>query len=505
MNLHSSVPCARATLFLATLLAANAALAATPYKMRIPIGPIAAAAAPVVGGLVLSENNTSFGSIALTDQATHAVTLSNTGATPAAVAFTGPELPFGMTHDCPASLAAAAICTLTLSFTPTATGTANGSVVVTDGPTLALSGFGDGITVAGFYAGLGTWLLATDGSVWTTGANTYGQMGHGNTTTLLSFTKVAALGTDVAHIAPAAGLTSILRKKDGTWWGAGYNTHNQTGVSTTIAGDPALVFNQITALGSNVADIQSGSGFTLALKGDGTVWAIGDNASYQFGVALPATSYNWMQLTGLGSNNAAIYVGSAHSVVRKTDGTVWVAGGNSYGQLGVGTTSPLPSPRSFTRNTALEGATWLKAGSYNTYLRKPDGTIWATGHNLYGQLGLGDLANRTVPTLLTGLGSDTTSLDIGTYHSVAVKADGSVLSSGRNSTYGQLALGDFVDRSAFTQVLGSGSATAAEAGADHVVVKMSDGTLKAAGRNLGELGTGTNGSPATTLQPMIMP
>lgn len=75
------------------------------------------------------------------------VTLKNTGTEVlniSDIAITGD---FGLTHDCGATLAVNALCTLSITFSPTAEGTATGEVMITDDSTqspqtIILSGFG---------------------------------------------------------------------------------------------------------------------------------------------------------------------------------------------------------------------------------------------------------------------------------------------------------------------------------------------------------------------------
>jgi alpha-tubulin suppressor-like RCC1 family protein len=79
--------------------------------------------------------------------------------------------------------------------------------------------------------------LKDDGTVWTWGANDYGQLGNGNTTGSYypvqvirsngqPFTGVAAISTGIFH--------SMARKSDGTVWIWGYNIRGQLGDNTTV-------------------------------------------------------------------------------------------------------------------------------------------------------------------------------------------------------------------------------------------------------------------------------
>jgi uncharacterized repeat protein (TIGR01451 family) len=79
-------------------------------------------------------------------------------------------------------------------------------------------------------------------------------------------------------------------------------------------------------------------------------------------------------------------------------------------------------------------------GSDFSLLLKPDGSLWATGLNDYGELGVGDTTVRIVATRI-GSDSDWVAIACGDYHALALKADGSLWTWGANS-FGQLGLGD---------------------------------------------------------------
>lgn len=73
---------------------------------------------------------------------------------------------------------------------------------------------------------------------------------------------------------------------------------------------------------------------------------------------------------------------------------------------------------SYSTPTQIQSGLWKKAfvvegqngGSVSYYGIKKDGTLWSWGSNTYGQLGLGDTVNRTNPTQV---GSDTDWVDLG--------------------------------------------------------------------------------------------
>jgi YD repeat-containing protein len=94
-----------------------------------------------------------------------------------------------------------------------------------------------------------------------------------------------------------------------TVWAWGYNGFGQLGDnSTTNRSLPVQVMKKDTnaptgtSTLTNITEIAAGSDFSLALDGDGAVWAWGNNAKGQLGVpaaTIPTTSLIAVKVTGL--------------------------------------------------------------------------------------------------------------------------------------------------------------------------------------------------------------
>lgn len=116
----------------------------------------------------------------------------------------------------------------------------------------------------------------------------------------------------------------------------------------------------------------------------------------------------------------AVSAGSTHTILLKSDGTVWTCGENQNGQLGDGTTRNRSAP---IRVPNLEGIVDIAAGSYYCMALKSDGTVWCWGQNSFGQLGDGSSSNKLSPVQVNGL-TDVIAIAAGGNHSLAVKSDG---------------------------------------------------------------------------------
>jgi len=141
----------------------------------------------------------------------------------------------------------------------------------------------------------------------------------------------------------------------------------------------------------------------------------------------------------------------------------------------------------------------VAAGSYHTVAVKTDGTLWAWGYNYDGQLGDGTTVNKSSPVQV-GTDSHWQSVAAGGYHTVAVKTDGTLWAWGFNY-YGQLGNGTTGNKSSPVQVGTDNHWQSVTAGEYHTVAVKTDGTLWAWGYNTyGQLGDGTTTNKSSPVQ-----
>ena len=95
-----------------------------------------------------------------------------------------------------------------------------------------------------------------------------------------------------------------------------------------------------------------------------------------------------------GARSAA--AGYRHTMMLKQDGSVWVTGSNTYGQLGDGSYT---DRRNFVR-VVSSGAIVVAAGKHHSMVLQQDGGLWATGRNTFGQLGDGSEIDRNCFTVV---------------------------------------------------------------------------------------------------------
>ena len=299
--------------------------------------------------------------------------------------------------------------------------------------------------------------IKTDGTLWTWGNNGNGQLGDGNVFlgNISSPGTTAGGGTNWKQVACGYNHTASI-KTDGTLWTWGYNNQGQLGDGTkTYRSSPGTTAGG----GTNWKQVAGGKQHTAAIKTDGTLWTWGYNGTGQLGDGTPTDRSSPGTTAGGGTNWKQVACGIvstfAHTTAIKTDGTLWTWGYNNVGQLGNGTTTNTSSPVT----TAGGGTNWkqVAGGFYYTAAIKTDGTLWTWGHNQYGKLGDGTTTNTSSPGTTAGGGTNWKQVTCGTYHTAAIKTDGTLWTWGINISYGALGDGTTTDRSSPVTTAGGGT------------------------------------------------
>ncbi|MBK6849448.1 MAG: hypothetical protein IPG96_18625 [Proteobacteria bacterium] len=209
---------------------------------------------------------------------------------------------------------------------------------------------------------------------------------------------MTALGTTVARVATASNY-SCVRRTDGSLWCWGLNNYGRLGDGTTMT---RLSPTAITAMGTLAATVALGGHQTCATGTDGSLWCWGMNSYGQLGDGTTISRATPTRVTAMGTTVAAVAVGVLHSCARRTDGSMWCWGDNYYGQLGDRTSINRLVP---TRVTALgTTVTEIALGGSHSCARRSDGSVWCWGDNSYGALGAPVGASVWQPTALDTCG-----------------------------------------------------------------------------------------------------
>ena len=250
--------------------------------------------------------------------------------------------------------------------------------------------------------------LKSNGTLWSWGYNNKGQLGNNWEAGTGYFSSPCQIGTDTDWATTEGKLSGgqyscRVIKANGTLWTWGSNSYGGLGQNNrTEYSSPRQVGTDTTW-----ASMLGGGGkSTGAVKTDGTLWVWGESEYGQLGLnqggsnakkssptQVPGTTWS----TWAGMNNAGIAI--------KTDGTMWAMGRNAYGALGDNTSVNRSSP------TQVPGTTWSKVAlsDYTTVASKTDGTYWTWGWSYQGSIGnntTGSNAKYSSPVQIPGTWKD---------------------------------------------------------------------------------------------------
>ena len=291
------------------------------------------------------------------------------------------------------------------------------------------------------------------------------------------------------------GYTVLL--SDGTIWSAGIDSGGFFLQGVVVGGTSSDLIPAVTdKLFTKIFRHWEVCG---GLDAGGQAWFWGDQyGQWGCGPIDPLTCPNTSPIAILGGGG---YSFSDFSVSYPSSAGV-TTGGKIYGQ---GQTWPGMSPMGIgdlpyatirvPTQEVLGKTDWVSVfcGWMKTMAIDSSGRLWGTGINTDGQLGLGDINERTQFTQEVLGKTDWTSVDIGEWHTIALDASGRVWVTGYN---GDGALGDGIgDISTFTQVdpskYGNKSVVAVCADAYTSFILCGDGTLYSTGSNWeGQCGLG---------------
>ena len=291
------------------------------------------------------------------------------------------------------------------------------------------------------------------GAAYAWGLNTNGQLGDASVIPKSSPVAVAGGLRFVALYPRDASVHAI--SANGLLYSWGINTNGQLGhgnvtpKSSPVAVLSSLKFSKVVSTSGAAA---AGATLGLTTAGVAYAWGINTNGNLGLGDVTPRSSpvavlggHTFKDIGGGALSSRYFFVGLNLS------GAAYAWGINTSGNLGVGDATPRSSPVAVVGGLTFERI-FTHDKSETVFGLTSAGALYAWGDNSQGQLGVGDITNRSSPVAVLG-GLTFASVKLFQSTVIGLTSDGTAYAWGLNAN-GQLGLGDVVSRSSPVAVLG---------------------------------------------------
>lgn len=260
-----------------------------------------------------------------------------------------------------------------------------------------------------------SFILYTDGTVYSWGQNTFGQLGIGNfsntfITNKLALSNIDKLVVAVSSIDDADVIFALSASGQLFAWGV--NNNGQLGIGNNVNQNAPILVS--VDGGKVVKDIfASGSSFgsSFAITTDETVYATGFNNRGQLGLADTVARNIFTEITifsGIPIIDIQMAVGfgpvtgEQNTFFLTADNRIFACGLNDSGSLGVGNaaqqTTPTIQNHDFVTTPAASMS--IDPGANYGHFVTTAGQLYGWGRNTFGNLGDGTTNNRSSPLFI---------------------------------------------------------------------------------------------------------
>ena len=327
------------------------------------------------------------------------------------------------------------------------------------------------------------YVITEDGALYVWGKNSYGQLGVGDEVNKNTPTKVNLPSKIKELITTGSSVYAIL--EDGSLYSWGENSYGQLGVGDEVNKNTPTKVN----LPGKIKELITTGSSVYALMEDSSLYSWSENSDGQLGVG-DKINKNTPTIVNLPGKIKKLITSSSASYAILEDGSLYAWGYNGYGQLGVGDEVNKNTPTKVNLPSKIKE---LITTGLSVYALMEDSSLYSWGENNSGELGVGDEVNKNTPTKVNLPGKIKELITTTNGSSVyALMEDSSLYSWGYNS-YGQLGVGDEVNKNTPTKVNLPGKIKKLITSSSASYAILEDGSLYAWGYNYyGELGVGSN-------------
>jgi alpha-tubulin suppressor-like RCC1 family protein len=368
------------------------------------------------------------------------------------------------------------------------------------------------------YGGLA---LTSTGRLFSWGRNYYRLLGTNSTYSAQNLSRVPVAA---ARIVPTGGATveeihsnmhsSLVLDSAGIVWSWGHAGSGLLGRGAygPVGADGSRFYRLGVPSTARISRVDTTYYGTVIVMSDESVWTLGSNGgartTYFNGDGTTGSTFLPARIdlpygfdTSLSSaTTRQLSCSSYHCLVATSNGSIYGWGDGAGYQLVLNSVSDRSTPTLI--KSGLTNPRVAAGHSYSLYVdigaSGTGGTVYAWGSNT-SRRAIPQAATATLTaftavqdTLASTTPSDVVAISAGTFHSVALRANGTLMVWGSNS-YGQLGRGDLITAYIFKPALPGGKVAASiHAAANHTLVLATDGTLVGWGYNAtGVLGSGS--------------
>ena len=236
---------------------------------------------------------------------------------------------------------------------------------------------------------------------------------------------------------------TVTLSDDGTLYSFGRNTAGQLGLGhNNHVSLPTPIPNL-----PKINMISCGALFTVCVDHEGFIWSFGENNSGQLGTGNKLT-FNVPQKIQDIPPVVSVSCGYSHTLIITNDSDLWACGNNSNGQLCLDNRERQLKPK----KSSFTNISTVSAGTHHSLFQNDKGEIFSCGYNHLGACGLGHFNHPQItPSLIPNLPPNIVHFICGGSQSLFLDSEGNVFSVGYNFN-GELGLGHNTNQNELKQI-----------------------------------------------------